>query len=151
MATKTTTAKKSTGFSDAEKAAARARVQELKSAAGGADREMGENDVRAKLADMPQPDRGMGDRLQELISSVAPDLWQKTYYGMPGFATPGKNGKMICWFKPASKFKIRYATLEFSADAKLDDGKMWPVSWAVGELTPSTEKEIVALVRKAIS
>ena len=150
MPTKTS-ATKSAGFSDAEKAAAKARVQELKAAAGGLDRDAGLADVLAKIADMPEPDRTLAKRIHELISQLAPELWPKTYYGMPGFATEGKNGKMICWFKPKSKFKMRYGTLEFGADAKLDDGQMWPVSFALTELTPQTEARIKDLVKKSIS
>jgi len=145
--TKTAT-KESAGFSEEEKAAARARVQELKQT--GDDREQGLRDVLNKLADMPEPDRSMGQRIHELVQTTAPELWPRTYYGMPAYATPGKNGKTICWFKPKSKFKVRYATIEFGFDAKLDDGKMWPVSWAIIELTPQTESQIKDLLRKAI-
>jgi len=143
--TKTATTNKPAGFSDAEKAAARERVKELKRAG---DQEAEARDVVQKLAEMPEPDRSLGERIHALVMGVSPALAPKTYYGMPAYA---KDGKVICFFKPKSKFKVRYATFEFNADAKLDDGAMWPVSFAVTELTPQTEARIKELVKKAIS
>jgi uncharacterized protein YdhG (YjbR/CyaY superfamily) len=142
--TKTTTTK-SAGFSDAEKAAARERVKELKRSG---DQEAEAREVMQKLAEMPEPDRSMGERVHALVTSVSPELAPKTYYGMPAYA---KDGKVICFFKPKSKFKVRYASFEFNPDAKLDDGAMWPVSFALTELTPTTEAQIKELVKKAIS
>ena len=142
--TKTTTTK-SAGFSDAEKAAARERVKELKRSG---DQEAEAREVVQKLAEMPEPDRSMGERVHALVTSVSPELAPKTYYGMPAYA---KDGKVICFFKPKSKFKVRYASFEFNHDAKLDDGAMWPISFALLELTPQTEARIKELVKKAIS
>ena len=142
--TKTTTTK-SAGFSDAEKAAARERVKELKRSG---DQEAEAREVVQKLAEMPEPDRSMGQRVHALVTSVSPELAPKTYYGMPAYA---KDGKVICFFKPKSKFKVRYASFEFNPDAKLDDGAMWPISFALLELTPQTEARIRELVKKAIS
>ena len=140
---------KKAGFSADEMAAMKERARELKAAErGAADREEGLRDALAKLAEMPEPDRSMGQRIHELITQAAPDLNAKTYYGMPAYA---KDGKTICWFKGKSKFKVRYATFEFSPDARLDQGQLWPVSFAVTELTPATEEQIVSLVKKAIS
>lgn len=140
---------KSGGFTDDEMAAMKERARELKAAErGAADREEGLRDVLAKIADMPEPDRSMGKRVHALVTDTAPSLAPKTYYGMPAYA---QDGKVICFFKPKSKFKVRYSTFEFNADAKLDEGAMWPVSFAVTELTPEVEKRIAALVKKAIS
>ena len=144
MPTKTTTTK-SAGFSDAEKAAARERVKELKRSG---DQEAEALEVMQKLAEMPEPDRSMGERVHALVTSVSPELAPKTYYGMPAYA---KDGKVICFFKPKSKFKVRYASFEFNPDAKLDDGAMWPISFALLELTPQTEALIKELVKKAIT
>jgi uncharacterized protein YdhG (YjbR/CyaY superfamily) len=126
-------------------------VRERKVASGrdpAAERAEGERDVLAKIAEMPTPDREMGERIHALVTTTAPVLVPRTYYGMPAYA---KNGKVICFFKPASKFKVRYATFEFQADAGLDDGEMWPVSFAVTKLTPGVEARIAALVNKAVS
>ncbi len=138
-------------FSDEELSAMKDRTRELKAASRRdpvAERAEGEGDVLAKIAGMPQPDRAMAERVHALITAAAPALAPKTYYGMPAYA---KDGKVICFFKPASKFKVRYATFEFQADAGLDDGEMWPVAFALTELTAATEARIVALVKKAIS
>ena len=138
-------------WSDEERAAAQASVQERKAAAGrnpADERAAGERDVRAKFADMPPADRAMGERIHELVLSAEPSLVPKTYYGMPAYA---KDGRTICFFKPASKFKVRYATFEFQPDAHIDDGEMWPVSFAVIELTPQVEARIIQLVKKAVS
>ena len=146
MPTKTTTSiKKPAGFSDAEKAAARERVKELKRSG---DQEAEAREVAQKISEMPEPDRSLGERVHALVTGVAPELAPKTYYGMPAYA---KDGKVICFFKPKSKFKVRYASFEFNADAKLDDGAMWPISFALTEITPQTEARIKELVKKAIS
>jgi uncharacterized protein YdhG (YjbR/CyaY superfamily) len=133
------------GWTDEERAAMKARARELKAAAGKAD---GERDVLAKLAELPQPDRAMGERLHAIIKASAPDLSPKTWYGMPAYA---KDGKVVCYFTPASKFKSRYATFGFNDDAHLDDGAMWPTSFALTELTAADEARIAALVKKAVS
>jgi uncharacterized protein YdhG (YjbR/CyaY superfamily) len=148
---KRTTGKASKGFTDEERAAMRERAQELKAEArrgpraGKAD---GESDVLAKIAEMPEPDRAMAERLHALITASAPDLVPKTWYGMPAYA---KDGKVVCYFTAASKFNSRYATLGFNDDAHLDDGTMWPTSFALTELTAETEARIAALLKKAVS
>ena len=119
---------------------------ELKAAARGAD---GEKQVLAAIAKMPEPDRTMGKRLHELIKASGPNLSPKTWYGMPAYAD--KDGKVICFFQSADKFKARYATLGFEDAATLDDGAMWPTTFALAELTPAEEKKIAALVKKAVS
>ena len=157
-ATKTTTkstdrarAKSDNVFTDEERAAVQATARERKSQgrlSPEEERKAGEKEVRAKIAEMPSPDREMGERIHALVTKTAPDLMPKTYYGMPAWA---KDGKVICFFKPASKFKVRYATFEFQPDATLDDGEMWPVSFAVTKLTTAVEARIAALVKKAAS
>jgi uncharacterized protein YdhG (YjbR/CyaY superfamily) len=144
---KSTTAinKKSKGFTDEERAAMKERAQEMKAEARKAD---GERDVLAKLAEMPEPDHAMGKRLHEIIKASAPDLSPKTWYGMPAYA---KDGKVVCFFQSADKFKSRYATLGFSDEANLDEGAMWPTSFALKELTAAAEAKIRALVKKAVS
>jgi len=144
-------AKKSTAnvWTDEERAAMLASAKERKAASKrdpAEERAAGEAEVQAKIADMPEPDRAMGKRIHALVSAAGPDLVPKTYYGMPAWA---KDGKTICFFKPASKFKVRYATFEFQPDAPLDDGDMWAVSFAVTKLTPATEAKITELVKKA--
>ena len=155
-ATKSTTTKGSAArtsanvWTEEERAAMQASVRERKAASGRGsadERADGERDVRAKIAEMPTADRVMAERIHELVTTTAPTLAPKTYYGMPAYA---RDGKVICFFKPASKFKIRYATFEFQPDARLDDGEMWPVSFAVTELTPRSEARIAELVNKAI-
>ena len=141
----TKTAKKSQGFTAAEKAAMRERAQELKAEALKAD---GESAVLAKIAEMQGPDRAMAERLHAIITASAPDLLPKTWYGMPAYA---KDGKIICFFQPAEKFKSRYATFGFNDDANLDDGAMWPTSFALKELTDAEEARIGALVKQAVS
>jgi uncharacterized protein YdhG (YjbR/CyaY superfamily) len=137
-------------LSEAEQAAIRERAQELKAEArGDKDRTKGERDVFAKIAEMPEPDRAMAERLHAIITTIAPDLSPKTWYGMPAYAN--KDGKVVCFFTAASKFKERYATFGFNAVANLDDGAMWPTSFALKELTPAVEEEIALLVRKAVS
>ena len=140
--------KKDTGFSDEERAAMRERAQELKAAArADKDRAEGENDLLAKIADMPEPDRAMAMRIHKIIKASAPGLSPKTWYGMPAYA---KDGKIVCFFQPAQKFNTRYATLGFNDTANLDEGAMWPVAYALKELTAAEEAVIGALVRKAV-
>ena len=134
------------GFTDEEKAAARERVRELKA---NASREDGERDLLEKIAAMSEPDRAMAERLHAIITASAPDLAPKTWYGQPAYAN--KDGKIVCFFQPASKFKTRYATLGFNDVAQLDDGAMWPVAFALKELTAANEAKIAALVKQAAS
>src|SRR5215211_1849208 len=141
----TVTNKKSTGFTDEERAAMKERAQELKARAGKTD---GESDVLAKIAEMPETDRGMAERLHALIKASAPALSPRTGYGMPAYA---KDGKVVCFFQSAHKFKARYATFGFSDKANLDEGAMWPTAFALKELTATEEAKIVALVEKAVS
>src|SRR5436309_14028326 len=144
--------KKAGGLSDDERAAMKERVQELKAEArrgARADKADGESDVLAKIAEMPEPDRGMGARLHAIIRASAPDLSPKTWYGMPAYAN--KDGKVVCFFQSAHKFNTRYATLGFSDKANLDDGAMWPTAFALKELTAADEARIGALVQKAVS
>jgi uncharacterized protein YdhG (YjbR/CyaY superfamily) len=136
--------KKTTGFTAEERAAMKARAQELKTQAG---RDAGEKAVLAALAKMPEPDRSLGKRLHALIKTHAPVLVPKTWYGMPAYA---RDDQVVCFFQNASKFKVRYATLGFSDKAKLDDGRMWPVAYALEAMTETEEKKIAALLRKAI-
>jgi uncharacterized protein YdhG (YjbR/CyaY superfamily) len=136
--------KKPKGFTDEEKAAMRERVQELKAAAAKAD---GESAVLAKIAQMPEPDRAMGKRVHAIIKASAPSLSPKTWYGMPAYA---KGERIVCFFQPASKFKVRYSTLGFSDEANLDEGDMWPVTFALNKLTSTEEARIAALVKKAV-
>jgi uncharacterized protein YdhG (YjbR/CyaY superfamily) len=138
-------AKKSKGFTAEERAAMRERAKELKAEAQKAD---GERAVLAKIAEMPEPDRAMAERLHAIIKANGPALSPKTWYGMPAYA---KDGKVVCYFTPASKFKERYATFGFNDDANLDDGAMWPTSFALKELTAVEEEKIGALVKKAVS
>jgi uncharacterized protein YdhG (YjbR/CyaY superfamily) len=141
--------KKSTGFTDAEKAAMKERARELKAEARASkNRAEGEKQLLAKVAELPQPDRKMGERLHEIVTKSAPDLMPKTWYGMPAWANA--DGKVVCYFTPASKFDSRYATFGFNDDANLDDGDMWPTSFALKKLTAADEKKIVALVKKAV-
>ena len=148
MSAKSTTAsgKKSKGFTDEEKAAMRNRAQELKTErAGKAD---GESAVLAKIAEMPEPDRAMGKRLHAIIKASAPALSPRLWYGMPAYA---KDGKVVCFFQSAQKFKTRYATFGFSDAANLDEGHLWPTGFALKELTATEEARISALVKKAVS
>ena len=143
----TTTNKTSEGFTPEERAAMKERAQEMKAAArrGKAD---GESDVLAKIAEMPEPDRAMAERLHAIIKASAPALSPKTWYGMPAYA---KDGKVVCFFQSAQKFKTRYATFGFSDKANLDEGAMWPTAFALKELTAAEEARIGALVKKAVS
>jgi uncharacterized protein YdhG (YjbR/CyaY superfamily) len=154
-ATKRTTAKRGSAsgsaniWTDEERAAMKESVRERKAAprpGSPEERTVGEDEVRAKIAEMPVADRLMAQRIHELVTTAAPSLVPRTYYGMPAYA---KAGKTICFFKPASKFKVRYATFEFNPDARLDDGEMWPVSFAVTELSPGSEARIAELVKQA--
>lgn len=141
---------KSGGFSAEERAAMAERSRELKaeSRRGKSSKANGEGDVLAKIADMPEPDRQMAQRLHEIIKVNAPALSPKTWYGMPAYAL---DGKVVCFFQGAKKFGARYATLGFNDAAKLDEGDMWPTAFALKELTPAVEEEIAALVQKAVS
>ncbi|MEX2653231.1 MAG: DUF1801 domain-containing protein [Acidimicrobiia bacterium] len=140
---------KSTTFTDEERAAMKERVQEQKAAARrGANKADGESDVLAKIAEMPEPDRAMGKRLHAVIKASAPALSPRLWYGMPAYA---KDGKVVCFFQSAQKFKTRYATLGFSDEANLDEGAMWPTAFALTELTAADEARIGALVKKAVS
>src|SRR5918994_830010 len=141
----TMSAKKSKGFTDEERAAMRERARELKAEARRAD---GESAVLAKIAEMPEPDRAMAERLHAIVKASAPALSPKTWYGMPAYA---KGGKVVCFFQGAQKFQSRYATLGFSDEAKLDEGAMWPTSFALKELTSTKEAKISALVKRAVS
>ena len=134
-------AKKSTQkFTDEERAAMKERAQELKA-------EARESDVLAKIAEMPEPDRAMGKRLHAIIKASAPALSPKTWYGMPAYA---KDGKVVCFFQSAQKFNSRYATFSFSDEANLDEGAMWPTSFALKELSATEEAKISALVKRAV-
>jgi uncharacterized protein YdhG (YjbR/CyaY superfamily) len=149
---KSTTAinKKSKGFTDEERAAMKERAQELKAEArADKDKAAGESAVLAKIAEMPEPDRAMAERLHAIIKASAPALSPKTWYGMPAYAN--KDGKIVCFFQSAQKFNARYATFGFNDVAKLDEGAMWPTSFALKELTPAEEAKIAALVKKAVS
>ena len=136
---------KSKGFTAEERAAMKERAQELKAEARKAD---GEKTLLAKIAEMPEPDRALGTRLHEIVKANAPDLEPKTWYGMPAYA---KDGKVVCFFQSADKFNSRYATFGFSDEANLDEGAMWPTSFALKTLTPAEAAKIGALVKKAVS
>ncbi len=143
--------KRSRGFTDPERIAMKERAHELKSDARRgprADQADGEGDVLAKIAEMPEPDRIMARRLHAIIKASAPTLSPKTWYGMPAYA---KDGNVVCFFQSAQKFKTRYATFGFSDNSNLDDGAMWPTSFALKQLTATEEARIVALVKKAVS
>ncbi|HEY1368526.1 MAG TPA: hypothetical protein VGF23_15500 [Gaiellaceae bacterium] len=141
----TKTAKKSKGFTAEERAAMKERARELKAAQN---KEEAERDVLAKIAEMPKADRVMAERIHAVVKASAPSLSPRTWYGMPAYAND--DGKIICFFKSAAKFKERYATFGFNEAAKLDDGAMWPTSFALTELTPKDEAKIGALVKKAV-
>ena len=140
--------KTSEGWTDEERAAMKEGAQELKAEArANKNKADGESDLLAKIAEMPEPDRAMAERLHGIIKASAPALSPKTWYGMPAYA---KDGRTICFFKPKSKFKVRYATFEFQPDAMVDDGTMWPVAFALTELTAANEARITELVKKAV-
>ncbi|MBV8822676.1 MAG: DUF1801 domain-containing protein [Ktedonobacteraceae bacterium] len=141
--------KKSKGFTDEERAAMKERAKEQKAEArANKNKAEGESDVLARIAEMPEPERAMAKRLHEIIKASAPVLSPKTWYGMPAYA---KDGKIVCFFQSAQKFNTRYATLGFNDTANLDEGAMWPTSFALTELTEACEARISALVKKAVS
>jgi uncharacterized protein YdhG (YjbR/CyaY superfamily) len=141
-------AKKSEGFTDEERAAMRERAKELKAEErANKNRAAGESAVLAKIAEMPEPDRAMAERVHEIVKASAPELSPKTWYGMPAYA---KDGKVVCFFQSAEKFNARYATLGFSDVANLDEGAMWPTSFALKELGAAEEAKIGALVKRAV-
>ena len=150
------TAKKTAGrdtssnvWTDEERAAMQEHAKEMKvEARRGKDKADGERDVLAKIAEMPESDRVMAERIHAVVKASAPDLSPKTYYGMPAYA---RDGKVVCFFQPADKFKARYATFGFNDDANLDEGSMWPTSWALTKLTDADERMIGSLVKKAVS
>ena len=151
MATTRTAPKAKTAnvWSDEERAAMQESVRERKSAARLSpeeERAAGEREVRDKIAGLPEPDRGLATRVHEIVTAAAPDLVPRTYYGMPAYA---RGGKTLCFFKPKSKFKERYSTFGFETNAPLDDGVMWPVAFAIVEVTPEVEARIAALVKEA--
>ena len=140
---------KSTTFTADERAAMKERAKEMKAEArAGKDKADGESDVLAKIAETPEPERAMAERLHAIIKASAPGLSPKTWYGMPAYA---RDGKVVCFFQSAHKFKTRYATFGFSDEANLDDGAMWPTAFALTELTAADEARIGALVKKAVS
>jgi uncharacterized protein YdhG (YjbR/CyaY superfamily) len=142
-------ADKSKGFTEDERAAMKARAKELKAEARASkNRAEGERDLLAAVAAMKEPDRAMAERLHAIVEATAPELWPKTWYGMPAYA---RDGKVVCFFKSAEKFNSRYATFGFEEAANLDEGAMWPTSFALKELTAADEKKIAALVKKAVS
>ena len=147
---KSTAGKASKGFTDEDRAAMKERAQELKAARRGprAGKADGESDVLAKIAEMPEADRVMAERIHAVVKEAAPDLSPKTWYGMPAYA---KDGKVVCFFQSAQKFKSRYATLGFNDSANLDEGAMWPTAFALTELTAADEARIGALVKTAVS
>ena len=143
--------KASDAFTDEERLAMQQRVREMKRPARqgkGADKADGEGEVLAKIASMPEPDRSMAKRIHSIVMASAPDLEPRLWYGMPAYA---RNGKTVCHFQDAKKFKTRYATLGFSDSANLDDGSVWPVAFALKELNSAAEGKIAALVKKAVS
>jgi len=143
-------ARASEGFTAEEREAMQARARELKSAKRGSKGDPAADlaDLLAKIAEMPEPDRSMAERIHGIVLAAAPELQPKTWYGMPAYA---KDGRTICFVQAASKFKVRYATFGFQPDAKVDDGPMWPVAYALTELTPDAETRIAELVKKAVS
>jgi uncharacterized protein YdhG (YjbR/CyaY superfamily) len=143
------TPQKSKSFTDEEQAAMKERAKEMKAEErANKNKAEGENIALAAIAAMPEPDRAMAARIHEIIKANAPDLWPKTWYGMPAYA---RDGKVVCFFQPASKFNARYSTLGFNDTANLDDGAMWPTAFAVTDLTATEEAKIAALVKKAVA
>jgi uncharacterized protein YdhG (YjbR/CyaY superfamily) len=148
--TKKSTKNSDGGFTSEEKAAMKARAQEMKAEArAGKDRAAGEKAILTAIGAMKEPDRSMGKRLHEIVTAAAPSLMPKTWYGMPAYANA--DGKVICFFQAAGKFNVRYATFGFQPDAKLDEGNMWAASFALVKLTATEEEKIIALVKKAVS
>jgi uncharacterized protein YdhG (YjbR/CyaY superfamily) len=151
MPAKSPSQSKDNVFSEAERAAVAATARERKAATGRGpeeERAAGLQDLRDSIAKMPADDRSMAERVHAIVTDAAPGLVPKTYYGMPAYATEGKNGKVICFFKPKSKFKVRYSTFGFQPDAHLDEGYMWATEFAVIKLTPAVEARIAELARK---
>ena len=145
---KRTSASSSEGFTADERAAMKARARELKAEArANKNRADGERDLQAAIAEMKGKDRAMAKRIHAIVTAVSPDLWPKTWYGMPAYA---KDGKVVCFFQSAQKFKSRYATFGFSDEANLDEGAMWPTSFALMELTAADEAKIAKLVKRAV-
>jgi uncharacterized protein YdhG (YjbR/CyaY superfamily) len=141
--------KTSQGFTDEEKAAMKERAKEIKAEARlGKDREAGESAVLAKITELPEPDRSMAERFHAIVKANAPDLMPRTWYGMPAYT---RDGKVVCFFQAADKFKARYATIGFDDTANLDDGDLWPTYYALKKLTPAVEAKIAELVMKAVS
>jgi uncharacterized protein YdhG (YjbR/CyaY superfamily) len=140
--------KASKGFTAEERAAMRERARELKAAGRSSGKTDGEDEVLAKIAELPEPDRAMAERLHAIVKAAAPDLSPRTWYGMPAYA---KDGKVVCFFQSAQKFKTRYATLGFSDKANLDESAMWPTAFALTKLTAAEDRRIRALVKKAVS
>ncbi len=136
-------------WTDEEKAAMQEHAREMKSKRGAKGKPDGEADIQAKIADMPEPDKSLAKRVHALVKETAPHLTPKTWYGMPAYAR--EDGKLICFFQPASKFKARYSTFGFEESANLDDGNFWPTSFALKTLTATEEAKIVALIKKAIA
>ena len=139
-------------WTDVEREAMKESARERKSLAKltpAEERAAGEAEIKAKLAEMTPDERKIAEKIHEIVGTTAPHLVPRTYYGMPAYATEGKNGKVICFFQPASKFKVRYNTFGFQPDAKLDDGDMWPNAFAVTKLSPTVEARITELVEKA--
>ena len=142
--------KKVEGFTEEERAAMKERALELKAEERASkNKAAGEKILLASIAKMPEPDRSMAKRIHEIVKATAPNLFPKTWYGMPAYAN--KDGKVVCFFQAASKFKYRYATLGFQEDAHLDEGAIWPTSFALKELTAAEEAKIAELVKKAVS
>lgn len=137
--------KEAGGFSDFERAAMKERARELKA---GKDRAAGVSDLQAKIAEMPEPDRSMAERIHAIVTASAPHLLPKTWYGMPAYAN--QDGKVVCFFQSGHKYNSRYATLGFNDSAALDEGSMWATAFALKELTPADEARIAALVKKAV-
>jgi uncharacterized protein YdhG (YjbR/CyaY superfamily) len=139
------------GFSAEERAAMKERLREQRAASRRTkpqSPEAGEQEVLAKIAEMPEPDRALAERVHTIVRAAAPQLVPRTWYGMPAYS---KDGDVVCFFQPASKFKARYATLGFSDKANLDDGEMWPTSFAIARLTAADEARMVALVTQAVT
>jgi len=150
MITAKSAASKPAGFTDEERAAMKERARELKAEArANKNRAEGERDVLSKIAEMPEPDRSIAERIHAIVTASAPVLSPKTWYGMPAYAN--RAGKVVCFFTAASKFNSRYASFGFNEDANLDEGTMWPTSWALTKLTAADEAKIAELVKKAVS
>lgn len=146
-ATKTTAAKAAAGFTDDERAAMKERAAEVKAARGKGAKADDEAGLLAKIAEMPEPDRGLATAVHRIVRATAPTLTCRTWYGMPAYA---RDGKVVCFFQGGAKFKTRYSTVGFQEDARLDDGPMWPTTYAVLEMTPEVEERLAALVERAV-